>query len=115
DPYPHLHGRDTRLGLGLGDGSDSAGKCDRPLDPDIGSGRTAAGGVFMKQHSWPWRTLTIVVTTIYVFSLELAGWTALIATAIGIPLAFALERYNFPGKAVIRAVALGPLILPTLV
>lgn len=49
------------------------------------------------------------------FSLELAGWTALIATAIGVPLAFALQRYNFPGKAVIRAVALGPLILPTLV
>ena len=49
------------------------------------------------------------------FSLELASWTAVIATAIGIPLAFALHRYEFPGKALIRAVALGPLILPTLV
>lgn len=114
----------------------------------------------MKQSSWPWRLLTVVVVAIYVFilapilitlavsfnetnrsffppqglslrwwgdafapkwtqpllfSLELAGWTALIATAIGVPLAFALERYEFPGKAVLRAIALGPLILPTLV
>lgn len=114
----------------------------------------------MKRHSWPWRTLTIVVVAIYVFilapilitfavsfngtnrsyfppqglslrwwgdafapqwtqpllfSLELASWTALVATAVGVPLAFALHRYEFPGKNVIRAVALGPLILPTLV
>jgi putative spermidine/putrescine transport system permease protein len=49
------------------------------------------------------------------FSLELAGLTALIATAIGVPMAMALQRYDFPGKAIIRAVSLGPLILPTLV
>jgi putative spermidine/putrescine transport system permease protein len=49
------------------------------------------------------------------FSLELAAMTALIATAAGVPLAFAFQRYQFPGKAAIRAVTLGPLILPTLV
>ena len=49
------------------------------------------------------------------FSLELAAVTALIATAVGVPLAFALDRYRFPGREVLRAVALGPLILPTLV
>ncbi len=49
------------------------------------------------------------------FSLELAALTALIATAIGVPLAFAFQRYDFPGKTIIRTVTLGPLILPTLV
>ncbi len=49
------------------------------------------------------------------FSLELAALTALIATAIGVPLAFAFQRYEFPGKTIIRTVTLGPLILPTLV
>jgi putative spermidine/putrescine transport system permease protein len=49
------------------------------------------------------------------FSLELAFWTALVATAIGVPLAFAFQRYEFPGKQIIRTVTLGPLILPTLV
>lgn len=49
------------------------------------------------------------------FSLELAALTALIATTAGVLLALAMSRYAFPGKAVLRAVALGPLILPTLV
>jgi putative spermidine/putrescine transport system permease protein len=50
-----------------------------------------------------------------VFSLQLAALTALVATAIGVPLAFAFQRHDFRGKAVVRAVTLGPLILPTLV
>ncbi len=49
------------------------------------------------------------------FSLELAALTALVATAIGVPLAFAFQRHDFPGKTIIRTVTLGPLILPTLV
>lgn len=49
------------------------------------------------------------------FSLELAALTAVVATAIGVPLAFAFQRYEFPGKTIIRTVTLGPLILPTLV
>ncbi len=49
------------------------------------------------------------------FSLEVAAVTALIATSVGVPLAFALHRYRFPGKEILRAIALGPLILPTLV
>ena len=51
----------------------------------------------------------------FVFSLELAALTALVATAIGVPLAFAFQRHEFPGKALVRTVTLGPLILPTLV
>jgi putative spermidine/putrescine transport system permease protein len=49
------------------------------------------------------------------FSLELAAVTCVLATAFGLPLAFALHRYSFPGKGVIRAIIMGPLILPTLV
>ena len=51
----------------------------------------------------------------FAFSLELAALTALIATALGVPLAFAFQRRDFPGKAAVRAITLGPLILPTLV
>jgi putative spermidine/putrescine transport system permease protein len=49
------------------------------------------------------------------FSLELAGLAALISAAAGMPLAFAFQRYEFPGKALVRAITLGPLILPSLV
>ena len=49
------------------------------------------------------------------FSLELAALTALISAAIGVPLAFAFQRYEFRGKALARAITLGPLILPSLV
>ena len=49
------------------------------------------------------------------FSLELATLTAIVATAVGVPLAFAFQRYEFPGKTIIRTITLGPLILPTLV
>ena len=31
------------------------------------------------------------------------------------PLAFAFQRHEFPGKALVRAITLGPLILPSLV
>jgi putative spermidine/putrescine transport system permease protein len=49
------------------------------------------------------------------FSLQLALLTALLCAAIGTPLAFALVRREFGGKAVLEALVLGPLILPTLV
>jgi len=49
------------------------------------------------------------------FSLKLGGLTAAAATAIGLPLAFALVRHEFPGKRAIEMLTIGPLILPTLV
>lgn len=49
------------------------------------------------------------------FSLELAALTAVISALLGVPLAFAFQRYRFPGKEVVRAITLGPLILPSLV
>jgi len=49
------------------------------------------------------------------FSLELAVLTAAISALLGAPLAFAFQRYDFPGKSIVRAITLGPLILPSLV
>jgi putative spermidine/putrescine transport system permease protein len=49
------------------------------------------------------------------FSLELATLTALISALAGIPLAFAFRRHDFLGKNLVRAITLGPLILPSLV
>lgn len=49
------------------------------------------------------------------FSLKLASITALLATVVGVPLAFAFQRYQFRGKGALQAITLGPLILPTLV
>jgi putative spermidine/putrescine transport system permease protein len=47
------------------------------------------------------------------FSLRLAALTALISAAIGAPLAFALVRRRFRGKALVEALVVGPLVLPT--
>jgi putative spermidine/putrescine transport system permease protein len=49
------------------------------------------------------------------FSLELAALTAAVSAGVGALLAFALQRYDFHGKAVLRTLALGPLLLPSLI
>ncbi len=49
------------------------------------------------------------------FSLRLATITAIISTAIGIPLAFGLTRYRFVGREFLITLTLGPLMLPTIV
>ena len=49
------------------------------------------------------------------FSLKLGSLTALISTALALPLAFALYRYRFRGRDALVALTLGPLMLPTLV
>ena len=48
------------------------------------------------------------------FSLALSSLVAVLATLMGVPLAFAMQRYRFRGRAIISAAALGPLILPSL-
>jgi putative spermidine/putrescine transport system permease protein len=50
-----------------------------------------------------------------VFSLELGSLTAVISTALALPLSFALVRYRFPGRQALMALAIGPLLLPTLI
>jgi putative spermidine/putrescine transport system permease protein len=54
-------------------------------------------------------------TGAFAFSLELAAISAMATAIAGLPLAIALHRYDFPGRAVIRAMTMGPLVLPSLV
>ena len=49
------------------------------------------------------------------FSLKLGGITAVLSSLLALPLAFALHRYRFRGREALIALALGPLMLPTLV
>src|SRR5260221_2904479 len=50
-----------------------------------------------------------------VFSFKLGSLAAVISTLLALPLAFALVRYRFRGRAAIAALTLGPLMLPALV
>ena len=50
-----------------------------------------------------------------VFSFKLGCLAALSSTLLALPLAFALARYQFRGRAAIAALTLGPLMLPALV
>jgi putative spermidine/putrescine transport system permease protein len=49
------------------------------------------------------------------FSVELAALVSVIATAVGLPLAYGLVRHRFPGRQLLVSLSLGPLLLPTLV
>ena len=48
-------------------------------------------------------------------SLKLAVLAVIIALSIGIPGAFVLDRYDFPGKAAFRRLVMLPLILPGII
>ncbi len=48
-------------------------------------------------------------------SLTISLLTVVLSAAIGIPLAFLVARHDFPGRRIIAAVALVPLLLPPLV
>ncbi|SEP26083.1 putative spermidine/putrescine transport system permease protein [Salinihabitans flavidus] len=48
-------------------------------------------------------------------SVGLAGLATLIGTAIGTAAAFAVVRYRFPGRGLINALVMGPLIVPEVV
>ncbi len=45
------------------------------------------------------------------FSIELASLAAAATLVLGLPLAFGLVRYRFPGRDVLAALSLGPLVL----
>ena len=49
------------------------------------------------------------------FSIELASLAAATTVVLGLPLAFGLVRYRFPGRDALAALSLGPLVLPALV
>ncbi|MBM3525617.1 MAG: ABC transporter permease [Alphaproteobacteria bacterium] len=48
-------------------------------------------------------------------SLGIAGATTVLATALGLMLAFALVRGRFPGKALVNQLATAPLIVPSII
>jgi putative spermidine/putrescine transport system permease protein len=48
-------------------------------------------------------------------SLYVGGATAVLALVLGVPLAFALVRSRFPGRALLDRLALAPLIVPTII
>ena len=49
------------------------------------------------------------------FSLKLATFAALLSTMVGLPLAFALHRYRFPGRDALVTLSIAPLLLPALI
>ncbi len=56
-----------------------------------------------------------VVTTALRLSLVCSLGAALVAVVLGVPLAWVLARADFPGRRLVRAVALVPLVLPPVV
>jgi molybdate transport system permease protein len=48
-------------------------------------------------------------------SLVCSLWATAIALVVGLPLAWVLARHEFPGRALVRAVVLVPLVLPPVV
>jgi putative spermidine/putrescine transport system permease protein len=64
---------------------------------------------------WWGEALDAKWTSPILFSIGLAGTTALLAIAIGIPVAFALVRREFCGKRALELLTIGPLIMPALV
>lgn len=48
-------------------------------------------------------------------SVYISTATVILSAAIGIPLAFALHRYDFRGRRILRAIASAPVLLPPLV
>lgn len=51
----------------------------------------------------------------FVTSLQVAAVTAVIATVLGTATAIALDRWEFPGREVLRQIVLAPLIMPVIV
>jgi molybdate transport system permease protein len=68
----------------------------------------------------PWRHLLRDITTSEArtalrLSLVCSLWATLISVGLGLPLAWVLARVSFPGRRLVRALALVPLVLPPVV
>jgi molybdate transport system permease protein len=68
----------------------------------------------------PWRTMTDVLTRpesldALRLSLVCAGLATLLSLLVGVPLAWVLARGRFPGRGLLRALVLVPLVLPPVV
>jgi len=51
----------------------------------------------------------------FLFSLQLACWSTIVALLLGVPAAAALVRYSFPGRSAIIGLMLSPVIVPLIV
>ncbi len=68
--------------------------------------------------SWSslWGDLTSPVATAALgLSLVCSLWTVVISLAFGVPLAWVLARFDFPGRSLVRALATLPMVLPPVV
>lgn len=48
-------------------------------------------------------------------SLKVAALVTVLTTVLGVPAAYALQRTNLPGRAVLNGLAMGPLLVPVIV
>ena len=68
----------------------------------------------------PWSSLADTVgqpgfRTALRLSLVTSAWATVAALTLGLPLAWVLARHRFPGRRLVRAIALVPLVLPPVV
>jgi putative spermidine/putrescine transport system permease protein len=70
--------------------------------------------------TWGWRWMAHVFTVesfqrSFVTSLSVGAGSTLAALALGVPVAYALARYQFPGREALRTVLTLPLIVPGII
>ncbi len=68
----------------------------------------------------PWASVGVllgdpVVTQALWLSLTTSAWALAVATVLGLPLAWVLARTRFPGRRLVRALAVLPMVLPPVV
>lgn len=68
----------------------------------------------------PWTSIGVllgdpVVTQALWLSLTTSAWALAVATVLGLPLAWVLARTHFPGRRLVRALAVLPMVLPPVV
>ena len=66
-------------------------------------------------HSLPWLVTAPASRTALRLSLECSTGALVLCIVVGVPLAWVLARVDFPGKSVLRALVLVPLVLPPVV
>ena len=94
--------------------------------PVVAAGLGIVAGLFLVLPlvgmAWraPWSSLWSDLTapearTALRLSLVCSLWATLVAVSLGLPLAWVLARVAFPGRRLVRALALVPLVLPPVV
>lgn len=82
-----------------------------PLVAILGRGLREGGTLSLPVDVWTSReTLELLWFTVWQ-----AAVSTLLTLVVGLPLAWALGRFVFPGRRLVRALALVPFVLPTVV